>query len=230
MKAATAGAGDIDSIGIDIRASEKIVDSANAVPNLPAREVCSGKVGEIAEYSVFSADQVVTALARLLVPELTTLTLADRIPTDDDIAAPDQVLAECLIVSLPVGRVAGRHEHCRVTFLLVIGYIDKRRNVNTGQAFENQLFDVKAVHRNSASNLGPQRGLQGWQPTQHGKQFRSYLFLDAQQVLFGADGLPRRSPRVVLLPRKLGLVLKVSSNLRTWQCRRHNHKGFRRGR
>ena len=94
--------------GIDVWASEKIIDRANAIPNFPARKICSRQIGKIAEHSMFGADQVVPALASLLVPELTTLSLADRVPTDDYISALDQMLTECLIVSLPVGRVAGR--------------------------------------------------------------------------------------------------------------------------
>src|SRR5215469_14162146 len=89
LESAATGAGDVDALWIHIRTGEQVVQRTHAIPNLPAREIRARQVGEIAKHSVFSADQVVPALATLSIPELTALTLSDRIPGDHNVSTLD---------------------------------------------------------------------------------------------------------------------------------------------
>src|SRR5438067_33279 len=117
-----------------------------------------------------SAHQVVAALSRLCVPELTALTLPDRVPTDDHISALNQPLAERLIMNFPIGGVAARHKNGGVRFIRVLRHVDKRRDIDTGKAFENQLLDSKAVHLDLAGDPWMQRCSFAGQAAQHGEQ------------------------------------------------------------
>ncbi len=146
-------------MAIDVRAGEQIVHRADAVPDLPASEVRSGKVGKVSQHGVFGADQVVTALLRLRVPELAALTLPDRVPTDDEVAALDQSLANILVVNLSLGRVAGSNKDGGMHFGAILRHVYERGYIKAGEALIEELFDVEAIACNPAGDGRLQVGL-----------------------------------------------------------------------
>src|SRR6185369_12516981 len=117
LRATATGSGDADAIGIDVGPGEQVVDGANAVPNFPTCEIGAGEIGEIAEHRVFGANQVVAALSQFRIPELTALTLTDRIPGDDNIAALYESLADGLIIDFSFWRMSGWNEYGRMLLL-----------------------------------------------------------------------------------------------------------------
>ena len=173
------------------------------------------------------ADPIVAALACLRIPELAALPLTHGIPADDHIAALHQSLAKRLIVCLPVLCVAGRDENGRVfrilTAVVVVGHVQKRCHVFTREAFEDQLFNVKAVHRNASGDVRVQRSSCRGQSSEHGQKLLTYFVLHAQQVLLGANPGPDFHPLLVFAPSQLSLILKIGCDLGTtrnhWQYR-----------
>ena len=109
LKSAAAGAGDIDPLGIDIGTRQQVIEGANSIPNFPTCEISAGKVGQIPEDCMFCANQVITTLFLLWIPELAAFALANGIPVDDNITALHQTLAQRLIMHLPIFRVATRN-------------------------------------------------------------------------------------------------------------------------
>src|SRR6266700_3970157 len=95
---------------------------------------------------MFCTNQVVAAPAFLGIPELASFSLADRVPTDHDIAALHQSLAERLIICLPIRRMACWDQYCGVSPASIIRQIHQGGNINSGQTLEDQLLDMKAVH------------------------------------------------------------------------------------
>jgi hypothetical protein len=77
------------------------------------------------------------------------------------------------------------------------------------KTFENELFDVKAVHLNASSYMGVERRLRGWQSSQHLKQVLAELLLNPSQVLLGSNAFPDFATLVILAPGHLRLVSQV---------------------
>ena len=154
LKAASAGSCNTDAFGIDLWTRQQVVEGAETIPNFPTCQVCACEICQIAEHCVLRADPVVAALACLRIPELAALPLTHGIPADDHIPALHQPLTKRLIMCLPVFCVAGRHQNSGMLFILaavvVVGHVQKRRHIQARQAFEDQLFNVKAVHRNAS--------------------------------------------------------------------------------
>src|SRR5215471_12719359 len=109
------------------------------------------------------ADEVVTALAGLCIPELTSLPLTDRVPRKDNIPALHQPLAQRVIMVLAVWCMSCRYENGRMFFgFASVGFrrhIEESSHIDSGKAFKNHLLDMKAIHWDSASDSGPQ-----WSP------------------------------------------------------------------
>ncbi len=147
---------------------------------------------------MFRADPVVAAAAGLCVPELAALSLSNRIPADDDIAAKNKSLAKNLIMSLPVLRVSGRHENCRMLrhwsaariAVVTIGYVHQCRHVDTRETLKDQLVDVKAIHRDRSCHSGVQWSSTRWQLAHHAQDFLAHFLLQAQKIVFRTDAVP----------------------------------------
>src|SRR5712664_311427 len=75
LETAAARSGDADSLAVNFRAREQIIDRANAIPYLPSRKIRAGQIGQVPHHRVFAADQVIATLTRGRIPELATLTL-----------------------------------------------------------------------------------------------------------------------------------------------------------
>src|SRR6266702_232133 len=93
LKAAAACPRKTDSLAVNIRPRKQIIHNANAIPYLPSCQIRPSKVGQVSQYSVLRADQVVTALLRLCIPELAPFALPDRVPANDKVPALDEPLA-----------------------------------------------------------------------------------------------------------------------------------------
>src|ERR1051325_1798814 len=133
---------------------------------------------------MFGTDQVVSALCVLRIPELAAFSLPHGIPRDYDITTLHQPLANCLIVVLSIGGVAAGDKNSRVLLDSVVWRVHQGCDIDPGQAFEDELLDMKAVHLNLACDPRIQRSFLFRQTTQHGKEVLSYLALYASQVLF----------------------------------------------
>src|ERR1700741_2342755 len=103
---------------------------------------------------MLGADQVVSALARFRVPELTALALSHRIPSDNDVSPLYQALAQGLVVHLPVLGMARWHKDRGMFAVPIFGHIDQRRNIDSRQTFKNQLLDSKTIHLNLSRDAG----------------------------------------------------------------------------
>ena len=137
LKSSAAGAGDVDALRINFGASQQIIQRADPIPNFPACQICTGEICKISQHGMFCTDQVVAAPAFFGIPELASLSLADRVPTDHDIAALHQSLADRLIMHLSVRRMACWDQHSGMFFTLVIRQIHQRGNIHSGQTLEN---------------------------------------------------------------------------------------------
>jgi|SRR5579859_1606616 len=174
---------------------------------------------------MLAADQVVAALLCFVVPELAALSLAYRVPTDHDISALNQVLAKTLIVSFSVFSVAAGNKHCGMSFVFVIGDVDQRSNVYTGQALEDQLLNMEALHLNPTGDLRIQRRLDGRETPNHLEQLIPHLLLQLKQVLFSFEGGPSGAALFILTPREFRLIPQIWSNRRTDGALRQDAKG-----
>ena len=99
---------------------------------------------------MLGTNQVVAALAGLCIPELAPLSLADRVPGQDNISTLHKALAQRLIMVLAVWGMSSRHENGRIFFALArlafIRQIDESSHIDSRKAFKNHLINVKAVH------------------------------------------------------------------------------------
>ena len=175
LKPAAARAGDADARAIDLGPRQQVIERANAVPDLPPRQVGAGEIGKVSEDRVLAANQVVAASSARRIPELAAFALPDRIPTDHDVAAQRKPLTQCMVVRLAVRGVAAGDEHCRTGPLAAVGHVDERRDVDTGNALENQLLDAKPGHLHSAGHLRVEWRARRWQTTDHPQQLRPQL-------------------------------------------------------
>src|SRR5205085_10684187 len=125
-------------------------ERAQSVPDFPTRQVRAGRVGEIAENGVVATDQVVAALAGLCVSELAPLPLADGVPRKYNLPALHQPLAQRLVMIFAVGRMSRRHENRGMLFgsapLAFIRHVEQSTHINSRNAFEDHLLNLKAVH------------------------------------------------------------------------------------
>ena len=106
LRAAAARARNADSFRIYVRSRQEIVHRPHAIPNFPAREICSREIGKVAHHGMFPANQVVPALARLRIPKLAAFPLPNRVPRNDNVPSTRQTLTQSLIVNLSISRVA----------------------------------------------------------------------------------------------------------------------------
>ena len=180
LEAAAATARDVDSLRIDFRPADQVVNSAYAIPDFPARQVRAREVRKISQHGVLRADQVVAALAGLCIPELAALSLADRIPGEHDVATLHQALTQGLIASLAIRRMARRDQHRRMFPAIVIREIDQGSHIDPRKTLEHELLDVKAVHLNAAGDARTQRRSLRRQTAQHLQEMLVQLVLHAQ--------------------------------------------------
>src|SRR6185369_16357376 len=157
LRSPTAATGDVDPTGIDVLPRKEIIYRANPIPNLPPREIRASEISEISHHRMFRTDQVVSALRSLRIPELAAFPLADRIPGDDHIATFYQPLAESLVVNLSFRRMPTGNEYRRMLARPIIRYIDQSCNIYLGKTFKNQLFNMKALHLDTARDLRMKR-------------------------------------------------------------------------
>ena len=137
LKTTSARANDTDSIPVNFRTRQQIVHGANSVPGFPPGKIRAHQIRQVAHYRMFRADQIVTTLRLLRIPELAALSLPDRIPSQHDVSPFCQPLAQILVINLPVGCVARRHKHGR-TLLRVIGWdVNQRGNIYARKAFKD---------------------------------------------------------------------------------------------
>src|ERR1700686_3934250 len=106
------------------------------------------------------------------------------------------MLAKSLVTNLSVRCMANRHEDGRVALDSVLGHINQRRDIYSGQTLKNQFLDMKAFHLNLTGDLGMQRSPFGGEAAQHREQLFFQLALNAQQVYFSAYSIPDFAPLV----------------------------------
>src|SRR6266480_6064072 len=56
LKAAAARPGDADSLAVNFRTGEQIIDRADAIPYLPSGKIRSGQIGQVPYHRVFTTD------------------------------------------------------------------------------------------------------------------------------------------------------------------------------
>ena len=78
LRAAAARARNADSFRIYVGPRQEIIHRPHAIPDFPAREICSREIGKVSHHGMFPANQVVPALARLRIPAIFTATLPPR--------------------------------------------------------------------------------------------------------------------------------------------------------
>ena len=86
LKTTSAGANDTDSIAVNFQTRQQIVHSANSVPDFPPGKIRAHQIRQVAHYRMFRADQIVTTLRLLRIPELAALSLPHRIPSQHDVS------------------------------------------------------------------------------------------------------------------------------------------------
>jgi hypothetical protein len=83
------------------------------------------------------------------------------------------------------------------------------------KAFENQFFDMKALHLNLSGYVRVQWSLRGRQSAQHLEKVLAHLLLNSSQVLFGSNAFPSFAALVILAPRHFGLISQIVSYRRS---------------
>src|ERR1700730_6107132 len=108
LESPAAGAHDIDALAINFSTGQEVIHGANAVPNFPSGQICSREIGEIAQYRVFGANQVVTAFSTFRIPELAAFALPNGIPRQSHVTSLGESLTQFLIIVFPVRGVPRR--------------------------------------------------------------------------------------------------------------------------
>src|SRR5215472_9220567 len=168
LKPPTAGTGDVDALGVNVRTSQQIIEGTNAVPDFPAGQVCAGQISQISYDGMLGTNQVVTAFAGFCVPELAAFAFSDGIPGNRHIAPKRQALTQSLVMSFTVCRVAAWNQHPRMSFATIFWHVHQCSDVHSGQAFKDQFFNMKTVHRNLPGYARVERRFFGWKTPKHG--------------------------------------------------------------
>src|SRR6266704_1671653 len=85
-------------------------------------------------------------------------TLADRVPAEDDVAAPGQAGRDLLVggVRLAERRVAAGEEDRGHRPLRLVGEVEERGDEEAGQALEHDLLDAVPLHGDRPRGAGVQ--------------------------------------------------------------------------
>src|SRR6185369_15490108 len=102
---------------------------------------------------MFRADQVISTPRSLRIPKLAAFPLANRILGDHHIATFYQPLAERLVVNLSFRRMTTGNEYRRMFARPLIRYVDQSCHIYLRKTFKNQLFNMKALHLDTARDL-----------------------------------------------------------------------------
>ena len=126
-------------------------------------------------------------------------------------------------MNFAVGGMSTGNEYPWMPLVTVIRRVHQRRHVNSGQAFENQFLDPKALHGYGSGDPRMQKGSFRRKPTEHGEEILFQLSLNPRQILFGPYLLPVLATLVILLPCHFDLILKVWRDFRGFSgnCRKH---------
>src|SRR5690349_10464403 len=108
--------------------------------------------------------------------------------------------------------MSSRHEDGGTLFCLAVWHIKQGGDVDSGQAFENELLNVEAAHLNAARNLRIQWSFLLRQATEHGQQVRAQFLLNTNQIGVGMNLFPCFAAIVILAPCHFGLILQVRCN------------------
>jgi hypothetical protein len=180
---------------------------------------------------VLAADEVVAAAPARAVPELAALALADGVPAEDHVPAPDEPDGDLLVagVGLAHRRVAARQEHRRSLPRRALGHVHEGGHADAGQALEDELLDPIAFHRDRARDARVKRRPLPGQPADHGEDLAPQLVLKGTQVGLRLHPGETFLPCGVEGPRALDLVREVRRDARALGRRLEHPEHLGRG-
>src|SRR5206468_482441 len=118
-------------------------------------------------------------------------------------------LAERLIIRFAVCGMTGWNENGGMFRRVIVRHVEQGSDVNMWQAFENQLFDVKAGHLNLSGDMRIQRRLFCWQAAQHLQNMLAESLLNSPQVLLSSNTCPSVPALIVFAPGHLCLISQI---------------------